>query len=121
MINPMDVMFWMPGSEGCSVHQRYDGPDNPTEVQLQAWIDANSTGVTVTATQILENMSAYDTHITTSRAMQTWKTAMADTDAAMPRPVEDVIGTMSETQKAKLPKFTQDAYAAKVALRGEKP
>ena len=46
-----------------------DGPADPTEVELQAWIDANSTGVTVTAAQILENMSVYDTHITTLRAM----------------------------------------------------
>ena len=121
MANPMDVMFWMPGSEGCSVHRRYDGPADPTEVELQAWIDANSTGITVTAAQILENMSAYDTHITTFRAVQTWQDAMAETDVTMTRQSEDIISTMSDSQKAKLPAYARDAYAAKLVARAEKP
>jgi len=50
-----------------------------------------------------------------------WLGNMEATDAAMPRSTEDVISTMSDSQKAKLPEYTRDAYAAKVTLRGEKP
>jgi len=50
-----------------------------------------------------------------------WLGNMEATDAAMPRSTEDVIGTMSDSQKAKLPEYTKDAYAAKVTLRGQKP
>ena len=50
-----------------------------------------------------------------------WLGKMQATDAAMPRSTEDVIGTMSDGQKAKLPEYTKDAYAAKVTLRGQKP
>jgi hypothetical protein len=50
-----------------------------------------------------------------------WKRQLKEADATMPRPVEDVISTMSDTQKAALPSYARDAYAAKVTLRGEKP
>jgi hypothetical protein len=46
---------------------------------------------------------------------------MQAADVSMPRSTEDVISTMSDSQKAKLPEYTRDAYAAKVTLRGEKP
>jgi hypothetical protein len=53
--------------------------------------------------------------------LKVWKRKLQATDAAMPRPVEDVIGTMSDDQRAALPSYTRDAYAAKVTLRGEQP
>ena len=109
----LDKYWRVPGR---SLTRQWDG-QNAT---LQAYFDEQ--GVTnVTAVDVIAKEADYDTFLAASVAKRDWQTAMADTDAAMPRPVEDVIGTMSETQKAKLPKFTQDAYAAKVALRGEKP
>ena len=53
--------------------------------------------------------------------LKVWKAAMQAADVSMPRSTEEVIGTMSDEQKAKLPKYTSDAYAAKVTLRGQKP
>ena len=52
-------------------------------------------------------------------AIDIWKARMAS--FTISRVEEEVIGTMSNTQKAKLPQYTRDAYAAKVTLRGEKP
>ena len=65
--------------------------------------------------------AVFDALITKVQLTNVWLAKMAAMDVSMPRPVEDVISTMSDTQKAKLPKHTADAYAAKVALRGEKP
>jgi hypothetical protein len=53
--------------------------------------------------------------------LKVWKRKMQAADVSMPRSTEEVIGTMSDEQKAKLPKYTADAYAAKVTLRGQKP
>ena len=70
---------------------------------------------------VIAHETVYDTFLSAVKAMQTWQTAMADTDATMTRQSEDVIGTMTPTQFDKLPQYIQDAYAAKVTLRGEKP
>ena len=53
--------------------------------------------------------------------LKVWKRKMQAADVSMPRSTEDVISTMSDSQKAKLPEYTRDAYAAKVTLRGTKP
>ena len=53
--------------------------------------------------------------------LKVWKRKMQAADVSMPRSTEEVIGTMSDEQIAKLPEYTRDAYAAKVTLRGEKP
>jgi hypothetical protein len=53
--------------------------------------------------------------------LKVWKAAMQAADVSMPRSTEEVIGTMSDEQRAKLPKYTSDAYAAKITLRGQKP
>jgi hypothetical protein len=65
--------------------------------------------------------AVFDALITKVQLTSDWEAEMAAFDATMPSPVEAVIGTMSDSQKAKLPQSTQDAYAAKVTLRGEKP
>ena len=109
----LDKYWRVPGR---SLTRQWDG----NEASLQAYFDEQ--GVTnVSAADVIAKEADYDTWLSGVRAKEAWKTAMADTDAAMPRPVEDVIGTMSDAQKAKLPAYTADAYAAKVALRGEKP
>ena len=53
--------------------------------------------------------------------LKVWKRKMQDADVSMPRSTEEVISTMSDEQRAKLPEYTKDAYAAKVTLRGQKP
>tara|TARA_R110000824_G_scaffold64402_6_gene168307 strand:+ start:34171 stop:34530 length:360 start_codon:yes stop_codon:yes gene_type:complete len=63
----------------------------------------------------------YDALVAKVQLMNTWKAAMQAADVSMPRSTEEVIGTMSDEQKAKLPEYTRDAYAAKVTLRGTKP
>jgi hypothetical protein len=109
----LDKYWRVPGR---SLTRQWDG-QNAT---LQAYFDEQ--GVTnVSAVDVIAKEADYDTWLSGVRAKEAWKTAMAETDAAMPRPVEDVIGTMTSTQFRKLPQYTQDAYAAKVALRGERP
>jgi hypothetical protein len=63
----------------------------------------------------------YDALVAKVQLMNNWKAEIAVTDAVIPRSVEDVISTMSDTQRGKLPTYMKDAYAAKVTLRGEKP
>ena len=64
---------------------------------------------------------AIDASEAAKEPMRQWLGKMQDADVSMPRSTEDVIGTMSDSQKAKLPEYTRDAYAAKVTLRGKKP
>ena len=106
--------FWrVPGR---SLSRQWDG----NEASLQAYFDEQ--GVTnVTAVDVIAKEGEYDTWLSGVRAKEAWQTAMAETDATMTRQSEDIIGTMSDAQKAKLPAYTADAYAAKVTLRGEKP
>jgi len=106
--------FWrVPGR---SLSRQWDG----NEASLQGYFDEQ--GVTnVSAVDVIAKEADYDTFLSAVKAMQTWQTAMADTDATMTRQSEDIIGTMSDAQKAKLPAYTADAYAAKVTLRGERP
>ena len=106
--------FWrVPGR---SLTRQWDG-QNAT---LQAYFDEQ--GVTnVSAVDVIAKEADYDTFLAASVAKRDWQTAMAETDATMTRQSEDIIGTMSDAQKAKLPAYTADAYAAKVTLRGEKP
>ena len=93
------------------------GGDNST---LQAYFDEQGVS-NATASEVIAKEGDYDTWLAGVRASAAWKAEIADTDAVIPRPVEDVISTMSDTQRGKLPEYTRDAYAAKVTLRGEKP
>ena len=106
--------FWrVPGR---SLSRQWDG----NEASLQAYFDEQ--GVTnVSAADVIAKEADYDTFLAASVAKRDWQTAMAETDATMTRQSEDIIGTMTPTQFNKLPQYTQDAYAAKVTLRGEKP
>jgi len=109
----LDKYWRVPGR---SLTSQWDG-NNGT---LQGYFNAQ--GVTnATAAEVIAKEDDYDTFLAAVVANREWEAKMAATDAAMPRPVEDVISTMSDTQKAKLPQYTRDAYAAKVKLRGEKP
>ena len=109
----LDKYWRVPGR---SLTSQWDG-NNGT---LQGYFNAQ--GVTnATAAEVIAKEGDYDTFLAAVVANREWEAKMAATDAAMPRPVEDVISTMSDTQKAKLPQYTRDAYAAKVTLRGEKP
>jgi|TARA_R110000824_G_scaffold64402_6_gene168305 hypothetical protein len=53
--------------------------------------------------------------------LKVWERKMQAADVSMPRSTEDVISSFSDDQKAALPAYTRDAYAAKVTLRGQKP
>lgn len=53
------------------------------------------------------------------RRLKAWECRMAS--FVMTRIEEEVISTMSDTQKAKLPQATRDQHAAKLVVRGEKP
>ena len=101
---------------GRSLTRQWDG----NEATLQAYFDEQGVD-NVTASTVIAKEGDYDTWLTSVRASEAWKAEIAATDATMPRPVEDVIGTMSDDQRAALPAYTKDAYAAKVTLRGEKP
>lgn len=50
-----------------------------------------------------------------------WERAMAETDAKLPRYVEDIIDAMDKTTRDKISKKTLDAYNEKKAKRAEKP
>ena len=65
--------------------------------------------------------AVFDALITKVQLMNTWKAAMQAADVSMPRPIEDLIGTMSDSQKGKLPKYMSDAYAGKLVTRSERP
>ena len=101
---------------GRSLTSQWDG-DNST---LQAYFDAQGVD-NVTASAVIAKEGDYDTWLTSVRASEAWKAEIAVTDAVIPRSVEDVIRTMSDTQRGKLPTYMKDAYAAKVTLRGAKP
>ena len=77
--------------------------------------------VSITSEEDEAALRAEQAEYAKGKPMRDWQTAMAETDATMTRQSEDIIGTMSDAQKAKLPQYIQDAYAAKVTLRGEKP
>ena len=109
----LDKYWRVPGR---SLTSQWDG----NEATLQAYFDSQGVN-NVTASTLIAKESDYDTFLAASIANRDWEAEMAAFDATMPSPVEAVIGTMSDTQKAKLPQATQDAYAAKVTLRGEKP
>jgi len=100
------------------VSELHDGQED-----LQAFLDRAVVwvGAPVSAVEIEAKVAEFDVIRANEAASQAWKTAMAETDATMTRQSEDIIGTMSDAQKAKLPAYTADAYAAKVTLRGEKP
>jgi hypothetical protein len=109
----LDLYWHIPGR---SLTQQWDG----NEATLQAYFDEQGVS-NVTAAEVIAKEGDYDTFLAASIAKRDWEAEMAAFDATMPSPVEAVIGTMDVAQKAKLPQSTQDAYAAKVTLRGEKP
>ena len=109
----LDKYWRVPGR---SLTSQWDG-NNGT---LQAYFDAQGVD-NVTASEVIAKESDYDTFLAASIAKRDWEAAMAAMDVSMPRSTEEVIGTMSDEQRAKLPKYTSDAYAAKVTLRGQKP
>ena len=53
--------------------------------------------------------------------MRLWKRDMVETDAQLPRINEDIIDSMEDAQKARLPQIVRDNHAAKKVLRGQKP
>ena len=101
---------------GRSLTRQWDG----NEATLQAYFDEQGVS-NATAAEVIAKEGDYDTFLAAVRASEAWKAEIAVTDVSMPRPVEDVISTMSDTQRGKLPTYMKDAYAAKVTLRGEKP
>ena len=50
-----------------------------------------------------------------------WQSLMNATDREMPRSVEDLIAAQPQAIKDNLSSFTMDRYAAKIALRADKP
>ena len=109
----LDKYWRVPGR---SLTSQWDG-DNGT---LQTYFDSQGVN-NVTASAVIAKESDYDTFLAAVVANRDWEAEIAAMDVSMPRSTEDVIGTMSAAQKAKLPEYTRDAYAAKVTLRGEKP
>ena len=109
----LDKYWRVPGR---SLTRQWDG----NEATLQAYFDEQGVS-NVTASAVIAKEGDYDTFLAAVRASEAWKAEIAVTDAVIPRSVEDVISTMSDTQRGKLPTYMKDAYAAKVTLRGEKP
>lgn len=50
-----------------------------------------------------------------------WERAMAETDAKLPRYVEDILDSLDRSSRDKIAKETLDLYAYKKQLRSEKP
>lgn len=50
-----------------------------------------------------------------------WERAMAETDAKLPRYVEDILDALDKPTRDKVAKKTLDAYNEKKAKRAEKP
>lgn len=109
----LDLYWHIPGR---SLTRQWDG----NEATLQAYFDEQGVS-NATASEVIAKESDYDTFLAAVVANREWEAEIAATDATMPRPVEDVISSFSDDQKAALPAFTRDTYAAKVTLRGEKP
>ena len=101
---------------GRSLTRQWDG----NEATLQAYFDEQGVS-NATASEVIAKEGDYDTFLAAVRASEAWKAEIAVTDAVIPRSVEDVISTMSDTQRGKLPTYMKAASAAKVTLRGEKP
>ncbi len=55
------------------------------------------------------------------RPVKNWEAAMSETDAKLPRYVEDIIDAMDKPTRDKIAKKTLDAYNEKKAKRAEKP
>jgi len=55
------------------------------------------------------------------KPMKDWERAMAETDAKLPRYVEDIIDAMDKATRDKIDKKTMDAYNEKKQRRAEKP
>jgi hypothetical protein len=53
--------------------------------------------------------------------MNKWKSDIGQLDGWMPRNLEDIIDSMGAAQKERLAQFIRDNYAAKKALRAERP
>jgi len=68
-----------------------------------------------------DEADAFEAASLAAQPLKDWEAALAATDIAMPRIYEDIIDTMSDTQKAKLPQIVLDRLAAKKTLRGQKP
>ena len=78
-------------------------------------------GTPLTEVEVEASRADWVASVAADKARGEWKAAMQAADVSMPRSTEDVISSFSDDQKAALPAYTRDAYAAKVTLRGEKP
>lgn len=56
-----------------------------------------------------------------ARPMKDWERAMAETDAKLPRYVEDILDALDKPTRDKIAKKTMDAYDEKKKKRSEKP
>lgn len=56
-----------------------------------------------------------------AKPMKDWERAMAETDAKLPRYVEDILDALDKPTRDKVAKKTLDAYIEKKAKRAEKP
>jgi len=56
-----------------------------------------------------------------SKPTKDWERAMAETDAKLPRYVEDILDALDKPTRDKVAKKTLDAYNEKKAKRAEKP
>ena len=68
--------------------------------------------------------AAYAAKLTADLAekpMKDWERAMAETDAKLPRYVEDILDALDKPTRDKVAKKTLDAYNEKKAKRAEKP
>lgn len=66
----------------------------------------------------LLRVESYDDGFT---PLQDWERAMAETDAKLPRYVEDILDALDKPTRDKVAKKTLDAYNEKKAKRAEKP
>lgn len=56
-----------------------------------------------------------------AKPMKDWERAMAETDAKLPRYVEDIYDVLTPEQKAALPRILRENIADKKRIRLEKP
>ncbi len=56
-----------------------------------------------------------------AKPLRDWERAMAETDAKLPRYMEDLIDALGDTIKSKLPEIVLENYNTKKTKRAEKP
>ena len=64
---------------------------------------------------------AEEANVIAAKPNRKWLAAMGQSDAGLPRYIEDIYDAMTATQQDKVDAVTRDKIVAKKTLRGQKP